>query len=260
MVHVDRDYLSECIVEKGFAQHMSECFTELGMKRQEMAFFMGIADSEWAGDSAPFMYSRILEDAFELDELPTAESVARAFLERFPKNPLAWNVIGRMGEIYFRKGNWSEVVSTLSRIEKKGAQAAYPESYYFLGKARQHLHDQAGAEKDMSIFNVEVLRKGLNSPFEADAYLVRAEAMISRGDDKGAMSMYRAGYAVAGDEFRDAILYKMGELSEHLGDDGAARNTWELLINDGKDPLWKKMASDQLSELEWKAKWKNSGK
>jgi tetratricopeptide (TPR) repeat protein len=256
MVHANSNYLSECIAEKGFAQHISKCYTDFGMKREEMAFFMDIADTEWAADSAPFMYSRILEDALALNELPIAESVGRAFLERFPRSALAWDVIGRLGEIYFRKGDMPEVVSVLSRIEKNGGCAVYPESFYFLGKARQRLGDLAAAEKDMALFLEESTKKGLASPFEADAYMVRAEARISRRDDKGAMAMYRAGYALAGDDFRDAFLYKMGELSLRLGDVESARNSWQMLADKGRDPIWKKMAGDQLSELEWNAKWK----
>jgi tetratricopeptide (TPR) repeat protein len=260
VVQANSDYLSECIAEKGFAQHISKCYLEFGMKLEEMSFFMKIADSEWAVEAAPFMYSRILEDAFALNELAIAESVGRSFLERFPKNSLAWDVIGRLGEIYFRKGKMTEVVAILSRIDKKGGCAVYPESFYFLGKARQSLHDLPAAERDMALFNEELAKKGYNSPFEADALMVRAEAMISRGDDKGAVAMYRAGYAIADDDFRDACLYKMGELYERLGDVEAAKNSWEMLVKDSKDPIWKKMASDQLSELEWNARWKNGGR
>ncbi len=260
LVDSNREYLAECITEKGFAQHLSTCYLEFGMRREEMNFFMEIADSEWAAWSAPFMYSRILEDAFSLNELSIAENVGRAFLEKFPGNTLAWDVIGRLGEIFYRRGNMSEVVSLLSRIDKKGGCAVYPESFYFLGKARQRLHDPAGAERDLRLFSRELARKGLRSAFEADAYMARAEARISRGDDKGAIVLCREGFAVAGDDFRDAFLYKLGELSGRLGDSDSAENYWKKLVDEGKDPFWKKMAAEQLSELEWNAKWKNGHK
>ncbi len=260
MVETNKDYLAGCISEKGFAQHISGCYLGSGMRREEMNFFMKFADTEWAAGSAPFMYSRILEDALSLNEPTIAESVGRAFLERFPGNGLSWNVIGRLGEIYFRNGNMPEVVTLLSRIDKKGGCAVYPESFYFLGKARQRLHDPAGAERDLALFSRELARKGLKSPFEADAYMVRAEARISRGDNKGAMAMCRAGYAVAGNDFRDAFLYKMGELSGRLGQTETAENYWKKLVDEGKDAFWKKMAAEQLSELEWNAKWKKGSK
>jgi TolA-binding protein len=112
----------------------------------------------------------------------------------------------------------------------------------------------------MVLFVGELRKRGADSPFHADAFMVMAAARLAGGDKKGAMSMYRAGYATARGEFRDAFLFKMGDLSRQEGNYDAAKDFWEKVVKEGSDSLWKKMASEELADLEWRAKWKFDGK
>ncbi|HKZ18344.1 MAG TPA: tetratricopeptide repeat protein, partial [Geobacteraceae bacterium] len=230
---------------------------EKGMIREEIKLFTELVDSEWAVASTPFLYSRIFDDALILKEEALAEGAARVFVEKFPRHPLVRGVIERLGEICYRKGNMQEVVSLLSRLQEKGSRVEQPESYYYLGKARERLREPAGAEKAMALFLDELRKKGLQSPFQSDAFLVLASARLARGDGKGAMTMYQSGYAAAQGEMRDACLFKMADLSRRQGDSDSARSMWEKLVREGTDPLWKKMAAQELSEMEWRDKWKS---
>jgi len=90
--------------------------------------------------------------------------------------------------------------------------------------------------------------------------MVMASTRLAGGDGKGAMSLYRAGYAVSGGEYRDAFLFKMGDLSRQEGNLDEARDLWKKVVKEGSDSLWKKMASEELADLEWRARWKYGGK
>ncbi len=256
MIGSNRNYLAKCLAEGDFVGFISKCYTERGMTREEMTLFAQLVDSEWATATAPFMYSRIIEDAIALGDKSLAEGAARNFLHKFPRHELVWGVIARLGEICYRNGNMTETASVLSRIVEKGGRVEQPESLYYLGKARDRLHNPAGSEKAMALFSNELRKRGTDSPFLADSFMVRAVCRLTAGDEKGAMSMYRAGYATAGDGSRDAFLFKMGDLSRREGNYEAARSMWEKIVTDGSDLFWKKMASGELADLEWRTKWK----
>jgi len=260
MIGKNMNRLEKCLGEEGFIKFISKCYVERGMTRQELTLFTQLADSEWAAASAPFIYSRILDDAMALGEKSLAEGAARAFLRKFPGNELAWGVTERLGEICYTNGNMRDTVAVLSCLLQNGARIERPESLYYLGKAEESLHNTAGAGKAMAFFVDQIKKRGADSPFQADAYMVMASARLAGGDGKGAMSLYRAGYAVSGGEYRDAFLFKMGDLSRQEGNLDEARDLWKKVVKEGSDSLWKKMASEELADLEWRARWKYGGK
>jgi TolA-binding protein len=257
MVEKNRNYLSRCLSEENFLHDLSRCYAEKGMIREELKLFMDLVGTEWATASAPFLYSRIFNDALILNEDALAEGAGREFVEKFPRHPLVWVILGRLGEICYRKGNMRDAGSYLSRLLEKGSRVEQPESFYYLGKARERLRDPAGAEKAMALFQDELQKKGLQSPFQPDSFLVRASSRLAGGDRKGAMAMYQAGYSAAQGELRDACLFKMGDLYRRQGDNDSAKNMWKKIVREGTDPLWKKMATRELSEIEWQEKWKS---
>jgi TolA-binding protein len=257
LVGKNRNYLSRCLAEESFLRNLSRCYVEKGMIREEMKLFTELVDSEWTTDSAPFLYSRIFEDALILKDEALAEGAGREFVDKFPRHPMVWGILGRLGELCYRRGNVRDVVFFLSRLQEKGSRTDEPESFYYLGKAREKLNNLNGADQAMVSFLDELSKRGAQSPFQADAFLVRASAKLARGDGKGAMAMYQDGYAVAHGELRDACLYKMGDLYRRQGDGNYARSMWNKLVKEGTDPLWKKMAEQELSEMEWQQKWKS---
>lgn len=245
-----RNYLARCLADDRFLKAVSDCFVRKGMIREELKLFMELVDSEWATQSAPFIYSRILEDALTLEDEVIAEGAGREFLSRYPRHPLAWGIIARLGELFYRKGEMHEAASLLARLEGKGSVVEEPESFYYLGKAREKIRDGAGTEKAMVRFLDELRRRGTESPFVPDAYMVRGLSRLARQDAKGAMAMFMVGYESAHGEMRDAFLFKMGDVSRRSGDLNQARANWEKLVREGNDPVWKSMASHELADLE----------
>ena len=256
----NRNYLARCLSEEGFALQVSQCFQSRGMIKDEMTLFVSLVDSEWAASCAPFLYRRIIGDAFELQDYALAEAACRAFLERYPKHEMAWEVRERLGFLCYRKGDMLEVVTMLSWLTGKGSHPWKPESLYYLGKALQIGKNYSGAEKAMTMFLGELKSKGSNSPFEVDACLVNATVRLARGERTGAMSMYRAGYEIARGELRDTFIYKIAELSGLQGKKDEAKSMLEKLVREGNDPFWKNLAAQKLADMQWRDTWNSPAK
>ena len=76
-----------------------------------------------AASCAPFLYKRIIGDAFDLKDYALAEAACRAFIERYPKHEMAWEVRERLGFLSYRKGDMPEVVKMISWITGKGIRS-----------------------------------------------------------------------------------------------------------------------------------------
>jgi tetratricopeptide (TPR) repeat protein len=250
MVEDNTNYLAGCLSNEVFVRQVSQCYRHSGMIKEEMTLFVSLVDSEWVASSAPFLYKRIIEDAMAFKDYALVEAACRAFLVRFPRHEMQREVLERLGWICYRKKDMQAVIPLLSWLTEKGSRAGQPESYYYLGKALVSAHKLGVAEKAMTLFLEELKSKGLSSPYQSDACLISATAKLARGDRNGALAMYRLGFDTSREDLRDTFLYKMAELSGQLGNSNEARDLWKKLEQEGDDPVWKKMASQKLAEMD----------
>jgi TolA-binding protein len=251
----NRGYLARCVGEKDFIPHISSCFKQSGMIREELLLFSSIAGTAWVGPNEPFLYFRIHEDAWELGEFAMAEAAGKLYLERFSASGMAEQVREQVGWIQYRHGKMNSVVSTLTPLLKGNSKAADPTSYYYLGKACEKLLDLPRAGKSMEMY-LGSLPNGTDTALTADARIVLASAQLSRHETTGALETYQAGYESSQGERRDMFLYKMGEVLMTLQKPDEARSRWEQLVREGKDPVWKSLAIQALSDLNWRQEWK----
>lgn len=255
LVLENRSYLARCVAEKEFIPHISACFKDRGMVREELELFSSMADTAWVGANQPFLYFRIHEDAWTLGEFAMAEAAGKLYLERFSADDKAEKVREQVGSIQYRHGDMSSVASTLSPLLKAGTEAINPVSYYYLGKACEKLPDLKRAGMAMALY-LGSLPHGTDTALTADARIVLASAQLSRKEITGALETYRTGYEVARGENRDMFLYKMGETFLTLKNVAEARIRWEQLVREGKDPVWKSLAIQALADLSWRDEWK----
>jgi TolA-binding protein len=254
----NREYLARCTAEQGFISRIDECFRKLGMIREELDLFCLLVETEWSAASAPFLYYRIFDASLELGDPARAEAAGKVFLARFGSDGRSGTVRERLAGIQFRNRDMHAVFSTLSPLLSGNGTALFPESYYYFGKACASVGDPARAERAMIRF-LAAGRNGAGSFLTSDARMVAASAMLARKDAVGAMEMYRAGYETCQGEQREMFLYKMGVLSRREGRRGEARSRWEQLIREGKDPVWTRMASQALADMQWSEKWGPGG-
>jgi tetratricopeptide (TPR) repeat protein len=255
LVLENRSYLARCVVEKEFIPHISACFKEMGMVREELELFSSMADTAWVGANQPFLYFRIHEDAWTLGEFAMAEASGKLYLERFSADGKAEKVREQVGSIQYRHGDMSSVASTLFPLLKAKTKATNPVSYYYLGKACEKLLDLKRAGTAMALY-LRSQPHGTDTALTADARIVLASAQLSRKETTGALETYRAGYEGSRGENRDMFLYKMGETFLTLKNAAEARIRWEQLVREGKDPVWKSLAIQALADLSWREEWK----
>jgi len=130
----------------------------------------------------------------------------------------------------------------------KNEQAAFPVSYYYLGRALWDARDYSRSAQAMEAYLAAV--KGMKEQplLVGDAYYVAASSHQARGNLKGAAGLLESGLKVAPKERKDQFLYKLGELAVQDGRDEQARKLFEQVIKEGKDPDWQRLARQALED------------
>lgn len=251
----NRDYLARCVGDKDFIPHISSCFKNLGMFREELEIFSSMADTEWVGPNEALLHLRIHEDAWALEEYPLAEAAGRLYLAKYSTDSQANRVRERVGWIQYRHGDMGSVVTTLSPLLQKNTKVSDPASFYFLGKASEKLLDPVRAQEAMRMY-LGSLPQGTDTSLTADARIVIASVQLSRHETEGALQTYREGYESSRGDRKDMFLFKMGEVLITLNKQDDARSRWEQLVREGKDPVWKSLAIQALADLAWRKEWK----
>lgn len=254
----NREYLAKCTGERSFIPRIDECFRKLGLFGDELELFCQLVETEWAAANAPLLYGRIFDISFELEDFARAEAAGKVFLERFSGDDRSGSVRERLAGIQYRNRDLQAVFRTLSPLFSGNGSARYPESHYYFGKACASSGDMARAEQSMIRYLARV-GDGGESFLSSDARVVAAAARLARKDAAGAMELYRAGYEAARGEQKEMFLYKMGDLSLREGRHEEARSRWQQLVREGTDPVWTRMASQALADMDWGEKWGTKG-
>jgi len=247
----NRAYLARSLADRLFLTNLSACFASLGELRNEMILFIYLAEREWGAIERPYLLARIAEDALSLGDLALAERSGREFLEKYPRDARISQVRECLGAVCYQKKEFPGVIAQLGWLIAAKSGSARPESYYYLGKAYEGRGEMPAAERAVSAFLDRLQQSGKSSPYHVDAVLLLVNAKQRRGDIAGAMAACRGGMVKAGAEGAEAFAYKMGELLRQSGQIEEARSRWQKLAGEGKDPVWRKLASQQLADMEW---------
>lgn len=254
MAQENRAHLARCLADPEFLPRLWECVTSEGKTRDGMSLFVFLSEREWADGNKPFLLRRIVDSALSLSELPLAERSAREFLERFPRREEARKVSEQLAAVHFLKKDFTAAAMQLSWLLRPKEQAFFAESYYYLGKALATLKRGRDGERAVSAYVGELKRRGIGSPYLADAYLILISTRKEIGDLKGAIGACREGYESVPPELRDMFTYKLGELYRQEGRQSEAKEWWEKTLKEGRDPVWRKMASQGLADMDWREK------
>ncbi len=247
----NRTSLAKCLGDRQFISRIAACLEKKGMIREELSLFSALVETEWAGENGAFLTYRIVEDAWSIGDLAMAAGAAKTFLARHAASAMAVKVRERLGWIQYRNGDLSSAYDTLLPLLGAKGHVSDTDTFYCLGKVCEHRQDLVRAEKAMGLF-LSGSGKASGSPMVADARMVIASARLARKDFPGAFAVYRAGQEASAGEQREMFIYKLGEVLRMMGRDDEARDHWQLLVREGKDPVWKKLARTGLSDLDWR--------
>jgi len=163
-------------------------------------------------------------------------------------------MLERLGGLMYTEGKHQEAKDTLMWLLNKGEQAHVAESYYYLGRSLWILKQFASAARSMELYLSSGAGKAdKKARFLPDAYYVAASAREASGDRKGALRLVETGLNITTLAGREELLYKAGELTLYEGKKQLARNYFERVIKDGKDPDWQKLARQALESLDAKS-------
>jgi len=253
-VEEHQDYLSGCMEQPDFLTKVVKAYDEAGRPIELVKLFGYLIERQWASNGAPYMYEVVSDNAELLGDGAMAEKSMRAFLRKFPSHPRARLMLERLGGLMYTEGKHQEAKDTLMWLLNKGEQAHVAESYYYLGRSLWILKQFASAARSMELYLSSGAGKADKmARFLPDAYYVAASAREASGDRKGALRLVESGLNITTLAGREELLYKAGELTLYEGKKQLARNYFERVIKDGKDPDWQKLARQALESLDAKS-------
>lgn len=250
----NKEYLAKCLAEEDFAARLVEAFDAEERPKDEITLFSYIVEKPWGSSQAPFLYKRIIADAEKLGDLPLVEKASSDFVQKFPSHPAAEGIRERLAGFAYQRGDMHGVIARLSLLTTGRTRPESSDSLYYLGKAFESVNNPHDADRAMGLFLAELRQRAVGSELVPDACYVSASSRLQRGDRKGAMEMFRAGAAAAGEGKREQFLYKMAEISRVEGKYDEAVRHLQTLIKEGGDPVWQQMASQALADIELRKK------
>jgi len=254
-VEEHQDYLSDCVGQAEFLPSVARAYEAAGRPIELIKLFSGLMDRQWASMGTPYMLEEIADRADLLGDAVLAEKSLRSFLRKFPGHPRTRLLMERLGSIYYSEGKYQEVKDTLLWLLNKGERAQKSESYYYLGRSLWNLKVIAEAYRAMELYvKSGAGASGAGVTLLPDAYYVAASAKEASGDRKGAMRLLEEGIKQTARERNDGLIYKVGELNLLDGRKERARDYFEQVAKNGKDPDWQKMAQHALISMETNSK------
>jgi TolA-binding protein len=234
----------------GFYERISNAYAKAGRPLDQIVLYAGLLERPWLGDdNAAYLTLQVAGQAEILGDTLMARRVLQSFLQRYPTHAQSRWARERLAAIQYGAREFADVRINLQWILEKNERAAYPVSYYYLGKALWESKDFARVVRAMELYLVSVAGEKKQPPLVVDAYYVGASARQSLGDRKGAISLLDQGVKQVPADRTEQFLYKLGELTVQDGRPEQARQYFEKIIKEGKDPDWQRLARLSLAEI-----------
>jgi len=244
------EYLAGTVEQPGFLATVTRAYNEAGRPIELVKLLTALVERSWAASVAPDMYVSIVDNAELLGDTATAERTIKAFLGKFRTNPLARLMTERLGSIYFSAGKHQQVKETLLWLLNKGERAQRAESYYQLGRSLWALQLFSQAARSMDLYLAVPSRRDPRTL--PDAYFVAGSARESLGDRKGALKQFEAALKLPDNGRNEEFIYRAGQINLREGKTRRAKELFDQLAKNGKDPDWQKLAKQALTTLESK--------
>ena len=252
-VEEHQDYLIDCAGQPDFLPNVAKAYEQAGTSIELVKTFVGFLDRQWPTTDTPYIYEVVAEHAGLLGDDVMAEKYLRAFIQKFPSNPRARLAQENLGALLYGAGKYQETSNVLLWILDKNVRANIPESYYYLGRSLWMLKQPAPAYQAMEMYMASEASQGKNTvSILSDAYYVAVSAREALGDPKRALHLLESGLKKPALREREELLYRAGELSLKVGNKETARNYFEIILKDGKDSDWQKLARYALGSFDLK--------
>ncbi len=234
----------------GAYERVSAAYAKAGRPLDQIALYAGLLERPWLGEAnAAYLMLQVGGQAEILGDTLMARRVLQGFLQRYPAHPQSRWAHERLAAIQYGAREFADVRNSLEWVLDKKERAAYPMSYYYLGKSLWESKEYARAARAMELYLASVAGEKKPPPLVVDAYYVGASARQALGDRKGAITLLDQGIKQVPADRTEQFLYKLGELTAQDGRPEKARQYFEKIIKEGKDPDWQRLARLSLVEI-----------
>ena len=249
LVTDNQDYLATTVRIPGFLPAVSAAFEKSGRPLDLIELYAGLLERPWIGDdNAPYLTLQVADQAELLGDTMMARKVLQSFLQRNPAHSQSRWARERLGGIQFAAHELPAVRAGLSWLLNKNERAAFPVSYYYLGRSLWDAKEYSRTAVAMESYLAAVKGAKEQPVLMGDAYYVAAASRQALGDRKAAAGLLEAGLKVATRERKDQFLYKLGELAALDGKLEQSRTIFERVLKEGTDPDWQRLARQSLEE------------
>lgn len=249
LVTDNQDYLATTVRIPGFLPAVSAAFEKSGRPLDLIELYAGLLERPWIGDdNAPYLTLQVADQAELLGDTMMARKVLQSFLQRNPAHSQSRWARERLGGIQFAAHELPAVRAGLSWLLNKNERAAFPVSYYYLGRSLWDAKEYSRTAVAMESYLAAVKGAKEQPVLMGDAYYVAAASRQALGDRKAAAGLLEAGLKVATRERKDQFLYKLGELAALDGKLEQSRTFFERVLKEGTDPDWQRLARQSLEE------------
>lgn len=249
LVTDNQDYLATTVRIPGFLPAVSAAFDKSGRPLDLIELYAGLLERPWIGeDNASYLTLQVADQAELLGDTVMARKVLQNFLQRNPAHSQSRWARERLGAIQFAARELPAVRTGLSWLLNKNERAAFPVSYYYLGRSLWDAKEYSRSAMAMESYLAAVKGAKELPLLVGDAYYVAAASRQVLGDRKAAADLFEAGLKVASKERKDQFLYKLGELAALEGKPEQSRVLFERVLKEGTDPDWQRLARQSLEE------------
>ena len=249
-VEEQHDYLSGCVEQPGFLKMVTRAYNEFGRPIELIKLLDALVERQWAAPVAAEMYQEIIDNTELIGDTVQFERAIKSFLHKYPKDARAREMTERLGSVYFFADKHQLVKETLLWLLNKGERAQRVESYYMLGRSLWSLQLYPQAAKSTDLFLATPASR--DTRLLPDAYFVAVSSREAVGDRKGALKLLDIALKLPDNKRHEEFMYKAGDINLRNGNVIRAREKFEQLLKDGKDPDWQKLARQALASLETK--------
>lgn len=247
----NQEYLARTVNLAGFLPEVTTAFEKAGRPLDLIALYSGLLDRPWLNDdTSAYLTLQVAEQAELLGDTLMTRRVLQGFLLKYPAHAQARWAHERLAALQYAAKELSEVRNNLTWLLNKNEHALFPPSYYYLGRALWDSKDYPRAALAMELYLTAVRGGKEQPPLVPDAYYVAASALQNQGNRKKAVALLEQGVKLV-KEHRDQLIYKLGELAMQDGRTSQARQYFEQLVKDGKDPDWQRLARLSLADLDF---------
>ncbi len=250
-IEEQHDYLSGCVEQRGFLKTLTAAYNESGRPIELIKLLDSLVEKQWATAIAPEIYLEIADNSELIGDMAMAERTIKTFLRKYPADPRSREMTERLGAVYFAADKHQQVKETLLWLLKKGERAQRVKSYYHLGRSLWSLQQYPQASKAMDMFFAVPAAR--DTGVLPDAYYVAASSREAVGDRKGALKFLDAALKLPDNKRHEEFVYKAGDINLREGNISRAREMFEQLVKNGKDPDWQKLAGQALASIESKS-------